>query len=140
MPWASFGPFTISGMNGDGQLTLLLGLVLAVLTVRHYMIPGKGTLIWGLVLASLVTVTGVVDAGEFPESAEPGMGLILTTFAGIATIVGFAMVAGDRRSAPVEDAAIWTPPPPSPLRETGSPQETGIDSEARKRWEKMGQR
>ena len=141
MPWASLGPFTISGMRGDGQLTLILGIVLAVLAGRHYVVPGKGTLISGLILASIVTVTGVVDAGEVPELAEPGMGLILTILAGIGTIVGFVMVAGDRRSAPVEDTPIWTPPAAPPARPAPpAPPATDIGADAWERWEKMGQR
>jgi hypothetical protein len=49
LPWASlttpFGSLDVSGMKGDGQMTLVLGLVLAVLGGRHYVLPGKGTLI-----------------------------------------------------------------------------------------------
>jgi hypothetical protein len=130
LPWATLGPFTISGMKGDGQITLVLGLVMAGLGARHFVAPGKGTLIPGLIVASLVTLTGLIDAGEVPELAEPGVGLLLTILAGIATIVGFAMVAGDRLSAPVEDAPIWIPPAPK----------THVDPvDALERWEKMSQ-
>lgn len=35
MPWASFGPFSVSGLDGDGALTLVLGLVAASMAITR---------------------------------------------------------------------------------------------------------
>jgi hypothetical protein len=141
LPWATFGPFSISGMKGDGQLTLVLGLALAGLGARHLVLPGKGTLIPGIIIGSLVALTGLIDAGEVPELAEPGVGLLLTILGGIAVVVGFAMLAGDRRSAPVEDIPIWTPPAaPQNTVDAPRPLDPTAAQERWEQWQKMGQR
>lgn len=92
LPWVSILGFSVSGIRGDGVLTLFLALLGAVsLATRtglldHIKIPEKASLIASLVFAVLVTLIGLFDM-----NSAAAIGLYLTLFGGIAWVVGAAL-------------------------------------------------
>jgi hypothetical protein len=89
MPWATFGPFTVSGTNGDGGITLVLGLIAAAGGIWRGLSqrPSGGQIAVGvtnLVLGSVVALIGLVDAGDVSDVATIGSGLVLTILGGMA--------------------------------------------------------
>jgi hypothetical protein len=105
MPWVSARneyfdvEVHVSGMEGDGAITLILacvGLLLLVLAIKPW-VPPRTSPIWAdavtLIPAVLVIVTGLVDWSEFA-----GIGLVVTIGGGIAWLVGafWQLVAGER--------------------------------------------
>jgi hypothetical protein len=114
LPWATvnsaiFGDTQVSGIRGDGQITLLLAIVLgSVGTVdlltgrRHRALP-----IVTLVSAALAVVTCAIDLGDvrrvarretgIPVNASVGYGLYLTLAGSIGAAIG-SIVGLFRRS------------------------------------------
>lgn len=106
LPWATvdtfFGSFTANGLDGDGRVTLVLGLAAGVL-VGLWKRP---TVIVGAVLSGLAVLIAVVDLVDLARAFDddlgladvsPGIGLILTLLAGMAgaalAFVGQAQLA-----------------------------------------------
>lgn len=89
LPWVSLFGISISGIRGDGAITLVLALLgAAALATRtgildQVKIPGKAGLITSVVLAGLVSLIGLLDM-----NGAAAIGLYLTLFAGIAWVVG----------------------------------------------------
>ena len=98
LPWVSILGFSVSGIRGDGMITLILAIVGAVaLAIRTGMlgearIPERAGLITSLVLAVLVALIGLVDM-----NGAAAIGLYLTLFGGIAWVVGAALELKDAR-------------------------------------------
>ncbi len=95
LPWATvdtfFGSFSANGMDGDGRITLVLGLAAGVL-VGLWKRP---TVIIAAVLSGFVVLIALVDLVDLGRAAgdglgladvSPGIGLILTLLAGIAGV------------------------------------------------------
>lgn len=107
LPWAKVGALSVAGTDGDGVLTLILGIAAGALGVGGIRKGGKGLLIGSLVCAALVAVIAVIDIadinsvadGPFGLTAEPGGGIILTLAAGIAGVVGSILAIRGRRTA-----------------------------------------
>ncbi|MGZ8738638.1 MAG: hypothetical protein ACXWW7_15855 [Nocardioides sp.] len=89
LPWVSIFGISISGIRGDGVITLILALlgagVLATRTglLEQVKIPEKAGLIAFIVLAALVTLIGLIDL-----NGAAAIGLYLTILGGIAWVVG----------------------------------------------------
>lgn len=92
LPWVSVFGFSVSGIRGDGVITLILALLGAVsLATRaglldQVKIPEKAGLIASLVFAALVALIGLLDM-----NGAAAIGLYLTLFGGIAWVVGAAL-------------------------------------------------
>jgi hypothetical protein len=91
LPWVSIFGINVSGIEGDGRLTLALaatgGVVFALTTglIGERGAPGKKSQVSLLVLASLVALIGILDMNSFAA-----IGLYLTMLGGIAWVVGAA--------------------------------------------------
>jgi len=89
LPWVSFAGISANGLSGDGVITLVIGLVGAVLlAVNTGLLGGQRRLgaalpITLVVLAALVALIGLIDMNGLAA-----IGLYLTLFGGIAWLVG----------------------------------------------------
>ena len=89
LPWVSLFGISISGIRGDGVITLILALLgAAALATRtgildQVKISEKAGLITSIVLAVLVALIGLFDM-----NGAAAIGLYLTLFGGIAWVVG----------------------------------------------------
>ena len=89
LPWVSLFGISISGIRGDGVITLILALLgAAALATRtgildQVKITEKAGLITSIVLAVLVALIGLFDM-----NGAAAIGLYLTLFGGIAWVVG----------------------------------------------------
>jgi hypothetical protein len=99
LPWVSVFGFSVSGIRGDGVITLILALLgAASLATRtglldQVKISAKVGLVTSLVLAALVTLIGLLDM-----NGAAAIGLYLTLFGGIAWVVGAALELKDAKS------------------------------------------
>jgi hypothetical protein len=83
LPWATVGPFTINGTEGDGQITLVLSVILAVLgAIRLNAKDGKA-ISWmaagvpgaiGLIGAQNRTTMNVNESADHAEDFEEHFG------------------------------------------------------------------
>lgn len=91
LPWVSIFGIGVSGIQGDGVITLVLAIaggVVLVLTTGVLGEPkaaGKKSQIALLVLAVLVALVGLLDM-----NGAAAIGLYLTLFGGVAWVVGAA--------------------------------------------------
>ncbi|MET0526125.1 MAG: hypothetical protein ABWZ91_15070 [Nocardioides sp.] len=90
LPWVSIFGISALGIEGDGVITLILalaGAVILLLTAGVFSAeaktPAKAVNITLIVLASLVTLIGLVDM-----NGAAAIGLYLTLFAGMAWLAG----------------------------------------------------
>ena len=106
LPWVSVFGFSVSGIRGDGMITLILALLgAASLATRtglldQVKVSDKVGMVTSLVLAALVTLIGLLDM-----NGAAAIGLYLTLFGGIAWVVGAALElkgAKDEVAAPSE--------------------------------------
>jgi hypothetical protein len=106
MPWASvataFGTVSIAGTEGDGKITLAIGLAMVLLSVLeltgNVMVIGLPTRILGLIAAFIAAGVGgydLVNVGENLSSvssqfarASIGVGLYAVIGGGVVAIVG----------------------------------------------------
>jgi predicted membrane channel-forming protein YqfA (hemolysin III family) len=101
LPWASILGITLSGIRGDGVITLVLALVGgAALAVRvglldQVKVPSRVGLFVSLACAALVALIGLVDM-----NGAAAIGLYLTLIGGIAWVVGAVWELRDARLAP----------------------------------------
>ena len=102
LPWVSVFGFSVSGIRGDGVLTLILAILGAVaLAIRvgllgRAKVPEKASLIASVVFAGLVALIGLLDM-----NGAAAIGLYLTLFGGIAWVVGAALELKDARQETV---------------------------------------
>lgn len=89
LPWVSIFGVSVTGIQGDGVVTLGLaaagGILLALTTdlFRQRKTAGRKSQIGMLVLSALVSLIGVMDM-----NGAAAIGLYLTLFGGIAWVVG----------------------------------------------------
>lgn len=106
LPWATVGALSVAGTDGDGVLTLILGIAAGALGVSGIRKGKKGLLIGSLVCAALIAIIAGIDIadinsladGPFGLTAKPGGGIILTLVAGIAGAVGSVLALRQRSS------------------------------------------
>lgn len=105
LPWVSILGFGALGVEGDGVITLVLGIAgAAVLAVTTGLFggertPGRGSQIALLVLAVLVALVGLFDM-----NGAAAIGLYLTLLAGVAWVVGAAWQMSLSKTVPTSDA------------------------------------
>jgi hypothetical protein len=98
LPWVSIFGIGVSGIRGDGVLTLILAILGAVaLAVRvgllpQVKVPARASLMASLVFAGLVTLIGLLDM-----NGAAAIGLYLTLFGGIAWVVGAVLELKDAK-------------------------------------------
>lgn len=98
LPWVSIFGISVSGIRGDGVLTLVLALLgAAALAVRvevigQVKVPARVNLVASLVLGALVALIGLLDM-----NGAAAIGLYLTLFGGIAWVVGAVLELRDAK-------------------------------------------
>ena len=106
LPWVSIFGISVSGIRGDGKLTLVLavlgGVVLAhrVGMLPQLRIPAKAGHVAFLAFGALVALIGLIDM-----NGAAAIGLYLTLFGGIAWVVGAVWELKDARQAVTEPPA-----------------------------------
>ncbi len=96
LPWARvssfFGSVSVSGVDGDGKLTLLCAIAIGVM----FGLWNRPAVIVAAVLAGIAFLVGVIDLVDIGRTAadlggfadaSPGIGLFLTVLAAIAALV-----------------------------------------------------
>ncbi|CAM3007419.1 MULTISPECIES: hypothetical protein [Dermacoccus] len=86
-PWASVWGSSVSGMNGDGVIVLLLSLAIIGLGVAHLLGKVPAKFLWGIVVAAAISfIVGLIDYGNVSDVASVGWGLVFVIF--------FSLVSG----------------------------------------------
>ncbi len=113
-PWAQvvsvFGTVTVNGTEGDGKITIVLGLVVAVLGLLaianrraklHILVPILGLVGGGIGLLDLLNASSKFESVASDGFVHPsiGIGLYLVILGGIATLVA-ALFGATNRSVP----------------------------------------
>jgi hypothetical protein len=104
LPWATvttvFGTVNVAGTNGDGTITLGLGLVIVLLSILELTTSGVRTvkLAVGFIAGILAAAIGVLDVANVNDriadvssdvaQAAVGVGLYMVIAGGVAVIVG----------------------------------------------------
>src|SRR5262245_52527187 len=102
MPWASvtsiFGTISIAGTQGDGKITLVLGLIIVVLAILELSGTAGGIRWVTLIFGFLAAGAGVLDmtnvSSRLGEAASDvvqpavGVGLYAVVAGGVAVIAG----------------------------------------------------
>jgi len=84
LPWASIFGLSASGINGDGQITLVLALVALAALATQTSLTGDFRLSHKLVLAATILCAGVgILVGLFDMNEFSAIGLYLTLIASI---------------------------------------------------------
>jgi lysylphosphatidylglycerol synthetase-like protein (DUF2156 family) len=107
-PWATFGPFSVSGTSADGVITLILGvLALALIMADRW----AWVLVAAAVIAALVGVIDTIDVsgGNGLIDPSPGWGVILVALAGISLTVWSVRHARANRRARRSAAGVSAP-------------------------------
>lgn len=121
MPWATLGPFSAAGTNGDGTITAVLGALVAIIATialtkpplpRRLAVPA---FIIAL-LSAVVTIIDSVNVSRNDAGASVGSGLILCLLGSLAasggSIVGLIASRGRRqRRAVAPDRSNPAGPP-----------------------------
>ena len=115
LPWASFLGFNVSGISGDGRLTLAMALIGAALfafgtrLMGLPKVPRRGYLIPSVICAVIVALVALADLSNISA-----IGIYLTLLAGLTWI---AAVVWDWRSS--RSAGVTVHVPSSVEEETG---------------------
>ncbi|BAN02601.1 DUF2510 domain-containing protein [Ilumatobacter coccineus] len=99
LPWVSAGPFTVNGIDGDGQITVILAVLLGVIGFVVNKSADKrlstGGRVGGIVLSLGIALIGAYDISEVSSEVNDlflpvsvGFGLYLTVLAGVLGLVG----------------------------------------------------
>jgi len=124
LDWATvdsaFGSLGVGGMEGDGKLTLVAGLVAGVLLL---LVRGRAGGIVGAVLLAIAALIGFVDYGNVQEMvdavesefarASVGVGLYLVIAGGILGVVGSVLSLKSGRPPTVPPHPMSPLPPPT---------------------------
>jgi hypothetical protein len=120
LPWGTaLGLISISGMEGDGKITIGIAVIAIVLLLI------KKVPVWIVtILGILATVIGVVDYSSMSDvtneiSASVGIGIYLTVAAGAGMIVGtiMEMVASKKKNPSSESGSNPEEPKEEPKEE-----------------------
>ena len=108
LPWATLGPFTKDGLDGDGALTIGLMIAVAIGGVWTALRAPLGIPITALVLSLIAALIAVIDIADVSGSqVDVGIGLWLT---GAAAAVGSAAGIWALVARPQARAAQAGPP------------------------------
>jgi hypothetical protein len=109
LPWATAGPLSLAGTEGDGAITLFFALIIGAMGLVIGLRQGR---LWASILAcalgAVTTITAIVDIGNVSNRANDfndsfgldvsvGSGLWLTLVTGIAA-TGLSVAAIVRRA------------------------------------------
>jgi hypothetical protein len=110
LPWATVGPFTINGTAGDGQITLVLGAILAGLGAMRLNGKGGKAIPWvGVVLAALIGLVGAYHYYDLDSDVSSvGIGVYGTL---IGAAFGFTGGLIGRQYQHVAQSAVTKPSP-----------------------------
>lgn len=87
LPWASLGPFSVAGTEGDGQISLALGAVVVALgLLRLTRGSGKAAAVITAVLGLCILGVGGYQQNNLGDAAD--VGVYGTIAGGVLTIVG----------------------------------------------------
>lgn len=93
LPWATWGAFTVSGINGDGMFTLLFSVIAAGLILFRTWDLKNGLATMGLgILSFFIPIYDAQNltqmaSGPLGTTVEAGMGLYLTIIGGVILVV-----------------------------------------------------
>lgn len=92
MPWVRLGPISISGMEGDGKITVVIGLIMLILGVTSRTAPSnvpRAIVMAGAIVAVAVALT---DTNRLVEGGINrrliGIGLFAILVGGLMALVG----------------------------------------------------
>ncbi len=92
MPWVRLGPITISGIEGDGKITAVIGLAMVILGLAARSSPSRLPRISVLIGAILAVAIAVTDANRLIEGGFDrrltGAGLGTILIGGIIALIG----------------------------------------------------
>lgn len=106
LPWYTVGAFTLNGTSGDGQITMVLGVILALLGFLRK--NGRSSPIWlAIIVAGLIIAIGGYHLGtnSDDELVSVGVGVYATIAAGFFGIIGSTIA----RQNPVVTVQSTTP-------------------------------
>lgn len=105
LPWATAGSFSKAGTEGDGSITLVLGIAAAALGALGLLKRSRGMRIGSVVAAALVVLIAVIDMADvgsaevFGISFEIGIGLYMTLVGGLGALLGAVLALRRRPTA-----------------------------------------
>lgn len=89
LPWVSAGLFTLTGIDGDGQITLVLGAIVIVIWFALLRNRSGKVAAWStIVCGGLVTAIGVYHYSNLGDVGSIGIGVYGTIAAGVVTAIG----------------------------------------------------
>jgi hypothetical protein len=108
LPWVSIFGISVSGIEGDGAITLILALAGAAILVLMTGIIGSARIsgrVWDIVLLVLAILVALI--GLFDMNGAAAIGLYLTLFGGIAWVVGavWQLSAAKQAESPAEGSS-----------------------------------
>ena len=122
MPWVKLGFLSANGTDGDGVITLLLGVVAGVLVLVaaqsqgrlvSFGIGGAGVVIVAVAAYDIITINDALNDSDniFASSATVGEGLYVTALGGVGLVVGSFMTvkAGSVPNRSAADDADMVP-------------------------------
>ena len=100
LPWATVGPITVRGTDGDGTITLVVAAIAALFAFR---LPnGRGSRILPLIGGLLIAAIGIWDMVDISSQSDGffevsiGIGIVITTLGGIALLAAFVLARSER--------------------------------------------
>ena len=67
MPWVSLGPISVSGMQGDGRITVVIGLLVVILGLAARTSPSRFPRVLVMIAVSLAIVIAGIDNSRLRE-------------------------------------------------------------------------
>lgn len=99
LPWARAGIFTLSGIDGDGALTLVAGAVVALIGVSNRANPATALGIIVMAGTSLLIVVNVIGNFGVGDADSMGSGLFITLVASFVAVFAGIQVFREARHA-----------------------------------------
>jgi hypothetical protein len=98
-PWATFGPFSASGTQGDGIVSMVFAIITAFMVWRWSGKPAMWKLAIGMLAAALALATTGYDVVNISGSGVAlGWGLILALLGSVGLVVSAARLVRRRPS------------------------------------------
>jgi hypothetical protein len=91
MPWVRRGPVSISGVQSDGRITLVLGLLMLILALASRSSPSTFPRVLVMIGAVLAIVVAGIDNTRLREGLSDnliGAGIATVFLGGIAALIG----------------------------------------------------
>jgi len=91
MPWVRLGPNSVSGVEGDGRATIVIGLLMLILGPASRSSPSRFPRILVLIGASATIVVAGINAGRLRDGLPDsfiGAGVATVLIGGIVALIG----------------------------------------------------